>query len=71
MRTLLLLVGFCLLAFLCWPLAVLALLLLPVVWLVLLPFRLVFSVLEAVLALVRAILFLPARLVGWRSVAKS
>lgn len=71
MRTLLLLVGFCLLAFLCWPLAVLALLLLPVVWLVLLPFRLVFSVLEAVLALVRALLFLPARLVGGRSVARN
>jgi hypothetical protein len=71
MRTLLLLVGFCLLAFLCWPLAVVALLLLPLVWLVLLPFRLVFTVLEALLAFVRALLFLPARLIGGRSPARN
>jgi ABC-type phosphate/phosphonate transport system permease subunit len=67
MKTLLLLVGFCILAILCWPLAVLALLLLPLIWLISLPFRLVFSVVEAAFALVRALLFLPARLLGWKA----
>ena len=64
MRTLLLLVGFLILAVLCWPLAVLALLVLPIIWIVSLPFRLVFTVVEAVLALIRALLFLPVRLLG-------
>jgi hypothetical protein len=64
MKTLLLLVGFCILAFLCWPLAVLALILLPLIWLISLPFRLAFTVVEAAFALVRALLFLPARLLG-------
>jgi hypothetical protein len=66
MKTLLLLVGFFILAVLCWPLAVLALLLLPLVWLISLPFRLAFNVVEAAFALVRALLFLPARLLGWK-----
>ena len=64
MKTLLLLIGFFILAALCWPLAVLVLLLLPIIWIVSLPFRLVFTVLEAMLALIRALLFLPARLLG-------
>jgi hypothetical protein len=64
MRTLLLMLGFFILAALCWPLALLALLVVPILWLVSLPFRLVFSVVEAVLALIRALLFLPARLLG-------
>jgi hypothetical protein len=54
----------CLLFLLCWPLALLALVLLPFVWLVLLPFRLAFIAVEAILGLVRAILFLPARLLS-------
>jgi len=57
----------CILFALCWPLALLALVLFPIIWLVLLPFRLVWVGVEAVLALVRAILFLPARLLGYRS----
>lgn len=57
----------CLLLALCWPLALLALLLLPLVWLIALPFRLAFAAVEAVLALVRALLFLPARLLGGRA----
>ncbi|MCM2333212.1 MAG: hypothetical protein NDI82_04610 [Anaeromyxobacteraceae bacterium] len=48
----------------CWPLALLALLLYPVVWLVLLPFRLLGVAVEGVLGLLRAVLFLPARLLG-------
>ena len=50
-----------------WPVAVGALLLVPVVWLISLPIRLVIWIVEAVLALVKTILFLPARLLGYRS----
>lgn len=49
---------------LCWPLALAALLLYPLVWLVLLPFRLVGVAVDGVLALLRAVLLLPARLLG-------
>ena len=66
MKTLLLLFGWCLLFVLCWPLAVLALVLWPLVWLVSLPFRLLGITFEALFALLRAILFLPARLLGYR-----
>ena len=45
----------------CWPAALLALVLYPVIWLVLLPFRLVGIAVEGVLALVRGVVFLPAR----------
>jgi hypothetical protein len=48
---------------LCWPLALLALVLYPFVWLVLLPFRLVGIAVGGVLAFVKALIFLPARLV--------
>lgn len=48
----------------CWPLALLALLLYPLVWLVLLPFRLLGVAVEGVFSLLKAILFLPARLLG-------
>jgi hypothetical protein len=47
-----------------WPLALLLLIVLPILWLVTLPFRLVFLSVEAALRLVRAILFLPARILG-------
>jgi hypothetical protein len=46
---------------LCWPLALLALVLYPIVWLLLLPFRLVGMAVGGVLELVGAIIFLPAR----------
>lgn len=52
----------CILLALCWPLALLALVLYPIVWLLLLPFRLLGIAVEGVLELVRAIIFLPARL---------
>ena len=52
----------CLLLFLCWPLALLALVLYPIIWLIALPFRLVGITMGAVFALLAAILFLPARL---------
>ncbi len=47
---------------LCWPLALLALVLYPFVWLLLLPFRLVGIAVDGVFALLKAILFLPVRL---------
>ena len=54
----------CLLLVLCWPLAIAVLVLYPIVWLVLLPFRLVGVAVEGVLALVKALFLLPARLLG-------
>ena len=50
----------------CWPLALLALVLYPIVWLVLLPFRLVGIAVEGVFELLRAIILLPARVLGGR-----
>ena len=50
----------------CWPLALLALVLYPIVWLVLLPFRLVGIAVTGVFDLLRAIIFLPARVLGAR-----
>ena len=48
----------------CWPLALLALVVYPIVWLLLLPFRLVGIAFEGVFELLKAILFLPARLLN-------
>ena len=57
----------CLLFVLCWPLALLALLLYPLIWLLLLPFRIVGIAVEGVLGLVKAIIFLPARVLRGRA----
>jgi hypothetical protein len=54
----------CILLVLCWPLAVLALLLYPLLWLLLLPLRIVGLAAGGALALLRALFFLPARLLG-------
>lgn len=51
----------------CWPAALLALVLYPLVWLFLLPFRVVGIAVEGVLQLVRAVILLPARLLGARA----
>jgi hypothetical protein len=66
MKALILFIGWCILFVLCWPIALLALILLPLVWLLSLPFRLIGITVSAIFALVRAVLFLPARLLGWR-----
>ena len=50
--------------FLCWPLALLALVLWPVAWLLTLPFRLIGIGVDAVFELLRAIVLLPARILG-------
>jgi hypothetical protein len=49
---------------LCWPLAILALLLYPIVWLLLLPFRLLGIAVGGVLSLFKAIVMLPSRVLG-------
>jgi hypothetical protein len=51
---------------LCWPLALAALLLWPLIWLLSIPFRILGIGLEAVFELLRAVLLLPARLLGGR-----
>ena len=66
MRFLILLVLWFLLLAVAWPLALLVLVLAPVLWLVALPFRLVGVVVGALFALLRALLFLPARILGHR-----
>jgi hypothetical protein len=52
----------CVLLVFCWPLALLAIILYPFVWLLLLPFRLAGIAVEGALSLVSAIIFLPARI---------
>lgn len=69
MKPLLVLVAWFLLLVLCWPLALAALVLWPLLWLLSLPFRLVGITFEAVFALFRALLMLPARLLGHRGPA--
>jgi hypothetical protein len=66
MKTLLALILWAMLLAMCWPLALLLLVLWPFLWLLSIPFRIVATVMEALLALVRAVLFLPARLLGHR-----
>jgi hypothetical protein len=66
MKLLTLFIGWCVLLVLCWPLALVGLVLMPFVLLVWLPFKLVGIVLHAVFALIRAVLFLPARVLGYR-----
>lgn len=67
MKLLVTLLLWTLLLVLCWPLALLVLLLWPFLWLLSIPFRIVGALLEALIALVKAILFLPARLLGYRT----
>jgi hypothetical protein len=69
MKTLILFVGWCILFVLCWPLAVLALILFPLVWLLSLPLRLVGITLDAVFAFIRTVLLLPSRMLGWKKKA--
>jgi len=51
---------------LCWPIALLALVLYPIVWLLLLPLRLLGIVVDGAFTFIKAIIFLPARVLGWR-----
>lgn len=66
MKFLLLVIGWCILLVVSWPIALLALVLWPLFWLLLLPFRLIGITFDAVFALLKAVLMLPARLLGYR-----
>ena len=59
-------VAWCILFVLCWPLALLALVLWPLVWLISVPLRLAGITFEALFAFLRAVLFLLARIFGYR-----
>jgi hypothetical protein len=50
--------------FLCWPIALVALILFPIVWLVLLPFRILGIVVDGALEFLRALFLLPSRILG-------
>jgi hypothetical protein len=65
-KTLLIFIAWCLLFVLSWPIAILALILFPIVWLLLLPFRLIGIAVGGVLALIKALLYLPSRVLGYR-----
>ena len=67
MRFLLFLVAWCILFVLSWPVALLALVLWPIVWVLSLPFRVIGITFDALFALLKAILLLPARLFGYRA----
>ena len=66
MSFVLVVLAWCVLFVLAWPLALLALFLLPLLWLLSLPFRALGIVVEALFAFIKAVLFLPARLLGHR-----
>lgn len=66
MKALILFVAWCVLLVLAWPVALAVLVLLPLVWLLALPFRVVGVLVDAMLALLKAALMLPARLLGHR-----
>jgi len=66
MKVLILLIGWCILFVLSWQVALLALVLFPIVWAISLPIRLVCMIIHALFVFVRTLLFLPARLLGWR-----
>lgn len=66
MKVLLTLLLWAILLALCWPLALLVLIAWPFLWLLSIPFRIFATVMQALLALTKALLFLPARLLGYR-----
>lgn len=66
MKVLMLFLVWCILLVLAWPIALLALVLLPLVWLLASPFRLLGLVVAALFALLKAVLTLPARLLNYR-----
>jgi hypothetical protein len=68
MKTLLIAILWCILFVLCWPLALILIILYPIIWLLLLPFRILGFTVEAVLKLIGEILALPFRIV--KAIAK-
>jgi hypothetical protein len=70
MKTLLTMILWALLLLLCWPIALIVLILWPILWMLSIPFRFVSTLMDAILALVKSILFLPARLLGYKGNSK-
>ena len=66
MKILMTMLVWAILLVLCWPLALLVLIAWPFLWLLSIPFRIVATLMNALLAFVKALLFLPARLLGYR-----
>jgi hypothetical protein len=66
MKLLITMLLFAIVLVLCWPLALLILVLWPILWLLAIPFHIIGIVMQALLALVRTILFLPVRMLGYR-----
>ena len=66
MKLLVALIAWCILLAVAWPLAIVVLVLFPILWLLAIPFRIVGVLLEGLVALVKAIFMLPARLLGYR-----
>ncbi len=64
MSTMLTFLLWCLLLVVCWPIAIVAVLLFPLVWLLILPFRILGYGLEGLLGLIRGLFMLPARILG-------
>jgi hypothetical protein len=67
MKILIVLIAWFILLAIAWPLAILVLVLFPILWLLSIPFRIVGALLEGLVALVKALLLLPARLLGYRA----
>ena len=65
-KTLIIILLWGILLILCWPLAVIALFFWPIAWLLSIPFSIIGVAMKAVLALAKAILLLPARILGYR-----
>jgi hypothetical protein len=66
MKALVVLLLWAILLVLCWPIALLILILWPAIWLLSIPFRVIAIAADALLALVKSILFLPAKILGYR-----
>jgi uncharacterized Tic20 family protein len=66
MKVLLLMIAWCVLLALSWPIALIALIAVPIVWLLSLPLRLIGVCVESILALLRAVMLVPARVLGHR-----
>ena len=67
MKALIVLLLWGVLLVLCWPIALLALILWPIIWLLSIPFKIIAIAAEAFLAFVKSILFLPAKILGYRA----
>ena len=66
MKALIVLLLWAVLLVFCWPIALLILILWPILWLLSIPFKIVAIFADALLALVKSILFLPAKILGYR-----